>query len=39
MVPSDVFSGCSAVSEGEEADWMTAETGQRVKFGLDVDLI
>lgn len=41
--PSDVFSGCSVVtlevSEGEKADWTTAETGQRVKFGLDVVLI
>lgn len=39
VVLSDVFSGCSVVSEGEEADWTTAETGQRVKFGLDVVLI
>lgn len=39
MVPSDVFSGCSVVSEGGKADWTTAETGQRVKFGLDVVLI
>lgn len=43
IVPSDVFSGCSVVtlevSEGEKADWTTAETGQRVKFGLDVVLI
>lgn len=38
-MPSDVFLGCSVVSEGEEADWTTAETGQRVKFGLDVVLI
>lgn len=39
MVPSDVFLGCSVVSESGEADWRTAETGQRVKFGLDVVLI
>lgn len=43
IVPSDVFSGCSVVtlevSEGEKVDWTTAETGQRVKFGLDVVLI
>lgn len=38
-MPSDVFLGCSVVSEGAEADWTTAETGQRVKFGLDVVLI
>lgn len=38
-MPSDVFLGCSVVSEGGKADWTTAETGQRVKFGLDVVLI